>query len=389
MRKGDLAAIIDLNEPDDQIQPLTAARPIGTLPFAGRYRLIDFPLSSLDHANVRSVAIFLPKSGRSVTDHIRSGSTWNMDQITGGIFTYPYMAGRDYEDPKLRARYFDDYLQFLRKSSAQYTIIMGTQNVANVDVDAIVAYHQAGESPVTAVYKNLPEEAMKPEDLTLDMTELGTASSVVPASENRGYLKEGKIPAFMDIYLIGTIDLIDLLMDASEAPTFKRLPQILREAVLENNANAFEYTGFLAKLNTTQRYFDANMSMLEDQNYQALLYSANSIETKNKNEIPTFYSTESKVTNSLLGTGDFIEGTVDNSILFRNVHIHRDAVVDHSIVMQGSKIGTGSSVKYAILDKGVVIGPNLALEGTPEEPLVFSKNQKVFQPDGQGVTARA
>ncbi|MGY0397802.1 GlgC family sugar phosphate nucleotidyltransferase, partial [Lacticaseibacillus paracasei] len=91
----------------------------------------------------------------------------------------------------------------------------------------------------------------------------------------------------------------------------------------------------------------------------------------------------------LLGTGDFIEGTVDNSILFRNVHIHRDAVVDHSIVMQGSKIGTGSSVKYAILDKGVVIGPNLALEGTPEEPLVFSKNQKVFQPDGQGVTARA
>ena len=60
MRKGDLAAIIDLNEKDDQIQPLTAARPIGTLPFAGRYRLIDFPLSSLDHANVRSVAIFSP-----------------------------------------------------------------------------------------------------------------------------------------------------------------------------------------------------------------------------------------------------------------------------------------------------------------------------------------
>ncbi len=188
----------------------------------------------------------------------------------------------------------------------------------------------------------------------------------------------------MDIYLIGTIDLIDLLTDASEAPTFKRLPQIMREAVLQNNANAFEYTGFLAKLNTIKRYFDANMSMLEDQNYQALLYSANSIETKNKNEIPTFFSTESHVANSLLGTGDFIEGEVNHSILFRNVHIHRDALVDHSIVMQGTKIGTGSSVKYAILDKGVIIGPNLALEGTPEEPLVFAKNQKVFQPDGQG-----
>ncbi len=169
-----------------------------------------------------------------------------------------------------------------------------------------------------------------------------------------------------------------------EAPTFKRLPQILREAVLENNANAFEYTGFLAKLNTTQRYFDANMSMLEDQNYQALLYSANSIETKNKNEIPTFYSTESKVTNSLLGTGDFIEGTVDNSILFRNVHIHRDAVVDHSIVMQGSKIGTGSSVKYAILDKGVVIGPNLALEGPLRSHWSFRRIRKSFSQMARG-----
>jgi glucose-1-phosphate adenylyltransferase len=388
MRKGDLAAIIDLNEQDDQIQPLAAARPIGTLPFAGRYRLLDFPLSSLDRANVRSVAIFLPKSGRSVMDHIGSGSTWNMDQTTGRIYTYPYMAVRDYDDPQLRARYFDDYLQFLRKSNSKYTIIMDTQDLANIDIDAIVAYHNAGESMITTVYKNQPEEEMQPDDLTLDITGLGTASSVVPASDNRGHLKKGKVPAFMGIYLISTTDLIELFTDAAKAPAFKRLPQIMREAVMQNNANAFEYTGFLAKINTIQRYFDANMSMLTEKNYQALLYSTNSIETKSKNEIPTFYSTESKVTNSLLGTGNFIEGEVSNSIIFRNVHIHHDAQVDHSIVMQDSKIDTGSTVKYAILDKGVVIGPNLAVEGTPEAPLVFAKNQKVFQPDGQGVTFR-
>lgn len=140
-----------------------------------------------------------------------------------------------------------------------------------------MAYTQAGTSPVTAVYKLLPTAALQPTHHTLDNTTLDSASSVVPAAELRGHLKTGKIPALLDIYHIGTIHYIDLLTDASTAPTFKRLPQIMRTAVLQNNANAFTYTGFLAKLNTIKRYLHAKHRLLTHQNYQALLYSANSI----------------------------------------------------------------------------------------------------------------
>lgn len=388
MKTGTIAAIIDLNEVDSALLPLTTYRPIGTLPFAGRYRLLDFPLSAINHANIHSVGLFLPRSGRSVQDHIRSGSSWDLDSLQGGVFMFPYIAERDYDDAATRQRYYDDYLQFLRKSETQYTAVMGSQSIANLDLDALVAYHKAGDSRLTTMYKQVPKSQVDDHDWTVELSEFGTASSIVRAKQHHGQPGVDTLPVFMNVYLLETQDLIDMLVAASEKKHFKRLPQVLREAVLENNANAFEYTGYLATITSLARYYAANMAMLDDTNYQALFYTSRPIETKNKNEVPTFFAKDSAVTSSLVGTGGYIEGTITHSVIFRNVVVHRDATVADSIVMQGSKISAGSEVRYAILDKGVVIGPNLSLIGTPEKPLVFEKNQRVFQQTGQEVNTQ-
>ncbi|KRM72183.1 glucose-1-phosphate adenylyltransferase subunit GlgD [Lacticaseibacillus brantae] len=385
MKTGVVTAVIDLNEPDEALRPLTEFRPIGTLPFAGRYRLIDFPLSAIDNASIKSVGLFLPRSGRSVQDHLRSGAAWNLDALQGGVFTFPYIAEKDYDSPIVRSRYYDDYIQFLRKSDTQYTVIMGTSNVANIDINAVMAYHRLGNSRITTVYKQVNRNLVEANDWTLELSELGTTSSVVLAKNHHGDPNTEKLPLFMDVYFLETQDLIDMLVSASEAPNFRHLSQLLREAVLENNANAFEYTGYLSPITSIPRYFAANMAMLDENNYQALLFSSRPIQTKSKNEVPTFLAGDSRIESSLLGTGGYIEGEIDHSVIFRNVVVHRDAVVSHSIIMQGSKVSAGSTVRYAILDKGVVIGPNLTLEGTPEKPLIFSKNQRVFQ--AQGVRA--
>jgi len=382
MKTGAITAVIDLNEPDTLLRPLTDYRPIGTLPFAGRYRLIDFPLSAIDNANIRSVGLFLPRSGRSVQDHIRSGSAWNLNSLQGGVFTFPYIAEKDYADPQVRSRYYDDYIQFLRKSDTQYTVILGTSNVASIDIEALMAYHQLGNSRLTVMYKQVPRQLVEPDDWTLELSELGTTSSVVLAKNHHGDPNTEKLPMFMNVYFMETQDLIDMLVNASERSNFKHLSQLLREAVLENNANAFEYTGYLSPITSIARYYNANMAMLDETNYQSLLFSSRPLQTKSKNEVPTFLAADSQVDGSLVGTGGYIEGQIDHSVIFRNVVVHRDAVVSHSIIMQGSKVSAGSTVRYAILDKGVVIGPNLTLEGTPEQPLIFSKNQRVFQAMG-------
>ncbi|MFD1432806.1 glucose-1-phosphate adenylyltransferase subunit GlgD [Lacticaseibacillus yichunensis] len=388
MKKGEIAAIIDLNE-DGALGSLTAARPIGTLPFAGRYRLIDFPLSAVARANVYSVGLFMPRSSRSVQDHVRSGEAWNLDLIQGGAFLFPYVATRDYANAELRTRYYDNYSQFLRRSGAPYTVVMGARNVANIDLAAVLAYHKLGSSSITALYKNVTPNRVRADDPLLTLSELSTASAVLNASQQSLSGHEEKLPRFMEVYLLDTVYLLDLLDQASAAGEFARLPELLRDAVLEQNANAFEYTGYLALINAVDRYYQANMRMLQERNFQSLLYSSIPILTKSKNEVPTFFAHESKVSGSLLGTGGFIEGSVARSVISRNVTVHRGAVVEDSVVMQGSKISNGSLVRHAILDKGVVIGPNLVIEGTAEAPLVLSKNQTVFKPLDQEANTHA
>ncbi|MFD1672440.1 glucose-1-phosphate adenylyltransferase subunit GlgD [Agrilactobacillus yilanensis] len=374
MRQSDICAIIDLNVPSEALEPLTQYRPIGTLPFAGRYRLIDFPLSDIANAGIRDVGMYMPASSRSVQDHVRSGSTWNLDTITGGIFTFPYVATKNYNNPLNRQRYYDDYLTFLKKSNTRFTVIISARNIENINLQEVLQFHLEGNAPITTLYKRQLASGTTPDEDALKISAAGEVSNIVTAGDLTPDAKTHTLPMAMGVYMLRTSLLIEMVQNASEQEDFIRLPKILEEAVSVYNANAYEYTGFYANINSIKRYFDANMAMLEEANYQALLYSQRHIFTKNKNEVPTFFSDASEVNNSLLGTGGWIEGKVNESVIFRRSRIAKGAEIDHSVLMQGCKVGENTKLRYVILDKGVVVGPNLTLEGTPEEPLVYSKN---------------
>lgn len=167
---------------------------------------------------------------------------------------FPYIATRDYSDPALRQRYYDDYTTFLRRSGSTYTVIIGSSNIASVDLAAVLAYHQAGDAPITLVYKKLPAQDITPDDWTLTLSEQGTASAILRQKDRRERLSD-TVPAFMDTYLLATADLIDLLDVAAGSQTLVTLPELLRDYVLANNANAFEYTGYLARVSSMQRFF--------------------------------------------------------------------------------------------------------------------------------------
>lgn len=379
MRQSEICAIIDLNVPSKALEPLTRFRPIGTLPFAGRYRLIDFPLSDIANAGIRDVGMYMPASSRSVQDHVRSGSTWNLDTITGGIFTFPYVANKNYNNPVNRQRYYDDYLTFLKKSNTRFTAVICARNIENINLREVLQFHMEGNNPITTLYKRQSIDAVQADEAALKIAVSGDVTAILPASGLQPEPKTQTLPMAMGVYMLRTSLLIELLQNVSEQEDFKRLPVILKDAVETYNANAYEYTGFYANINSIQRYFEANMAMLDEANYQALLYSQRHIFTKNKNEVPTFFADTSEVNNSLLGTGGWIEGKVNESIIFRRSTISLGAQVDHSILMQGVKVGENSQLSYVILDKGVIVGPNLILKGTPKEPLVFGKNVEITE----------
>lgn len=381
MKHNSVCAIINLVEPWEKLQPLTDARPVGTLPFGGRYRLLDFPLSSIANAGIQNVMIASPRSGRSVSDHIRSGNDWNLDTIRGGLFNFPYndlSLVVPEEKKNLMRHYYDNAILFLKRSNSEYTVVMGTRNICNIDLKALLRYHKERDNQVTTVYKSVDAAEVKPSNTVLELTENGMATSVVPASKTVPS-SEGKLAKDLNIYLMSTIDLVDILKEANQRGDLISLDRLMKRAVIQHNANAFEYTGFYANIHDIGSFYKANMSILQEDNFRALFYSQRQIYTKVKNEIPTFFAKSSQVKGSLCGTGGYIEGKVDHSVIFRNVFINRNSVIRDSVIMQGTRIGVGTTIENAVIDKNVVIGPNLELKGTPEKPLVIGKGKRIFR----------
>ncbi|WEV57084.1 glucose-1-phosphate adenylyltransferase subunit GlgD [Ligilactobacillus acidipiscis] len=378
MKQNKICTIIDLSSQYEALSPLTKQRTVGSLPFGGRYRLIDFPLSAISNAGIKEVGIFSPPSDRSLQDHIRSGKPWDLDSITGGVFTYPFIE-EDSKDKNKQWQYYQDLLTFLKKSGSTFTLLTSAHSVSNLNIAELLSYHIVNNNPITTVYKRQEVKYVSPNEEALNISENSDVTAIMDVETLMKGPHEDVLPMFMNIAMLRTSLLIELIQNAAKQSEFKSLPSIMREAVEVYNANAYEYTGFYANINTVKRYFDTNMAMVHEEDSQALFFSSHPIYTRNKNEIPTFFSKASEVKSSLLGTGGRIEGRVENSIVFRRSVVNRYASVDHSILMQESKVGRGTTLKYVILDKNVVIGANLKIEGTPEKPIVFPKGTSVFR----------
>lgn len=179
-----------------------------------------------------------------------------------------------------------------------------------------------------------------------------------------------------DIYVIKSNHLIELLKKRIAAGAVGSIENLLRESIGQNTA-AYEFTGYLTNIYDIPSYYQANMDMLDVKKFNSLFYSSQKIYTKMKDEVPTYYSKTSNISNSQLATGCTIEGEVENSLISRGTHIYKNAKVNHSIIFSSNVIHEGATVAYAILDKNVIVDPGIRIEGTPENPVVVAKGKHV------------
>lgn len=383
MKKNKISAILNLKEDDLKLLPLTEKRSVASLPFACRYRLIDFPFTSLHNAQIDSAAFFMSGSGRSLHDHIRSGASWGLDSsIGGGLFPYTEMAIREaveMEKVDQLNSFYHDQIHYVTRSKSEYVVMMGSKMLSNIDIQALLRYHQEKEADVTIVYKNMIQSNCNgSEDETYLLFESQTTDRVTNlVSFDKLEPDSNKVLLNMNIAIMTSKKFIELATRAGKGKLKSETMLLYKDYLTEMNVVGYEYTGYLKNVNSIQSYFDANMDMLNEKNYNALLTRGNSIITKVKNGAPTFYSKNAKVKNSQFASDCLIEGEVENSLIFRKVTIAEGAKIDHSIVMQGSQIGKGSSLEYVILDKGVKIGEGVHLKGTADNIKVIKKNTVV------------
>lgn len=376
MKTNKVSAILYNVTRFEELMPLIAKRPLATMPFDCKYRLIDFQLSNIANANIRSLfSVFNEGETQSVFDHIGGGKEWNLDALQNHSFTYFY---QNFEKKKEAGEpYFASIIDYLRKSKSTYTVFMTSRMLCNIDLKNILKIHQKQENNMTVVYKRMESQQIAEGDMLLELTETGGISSV-SCFEKNGSEKE-KENLSMDIFIIETAWLIEQLERGQEEGTTVNLLDFLRCLVIAGKTSAYEYTGYLSNIHDIQSYYQANMDMLSPAKFHSLMYSNQKIYTKLKNEVPTYYAPTSNVKNSQFATGCVIEGTVDHSLISRRSKVAEGALVKDSIIMAGAKIAPKASVKYAILDKNVIVDPGIRIRGTQKQPVVVTKGSHVSE----------
>ena len=354
---------------------LTSNRPVASLPFGGKYRLIDFPLSSLANAGVRSVfGIFQQDNISSVFDHIRSGREWGLNTLLSHYYLGIY--NTRVESSTVGKEYYQQLLTYLKRSGSNQTVSLNCDVLVNIDLAQVFHLHNTTKSPITVVYKKLPKKDISEVNAILDIDETDHVLS------HKLFDKKSDQNLYnmsTDIFVVDTPWLIERLEEEAQKEYPEKLRYVLRDLAAKEGAFAYEYTGYLANIHSVESYYQANKDMLDLHKFYSLFTPNQKIYTKVKNEEPTYYASSSKVAKSQFASGSIIEGEVVNSVLSRNVRVHEDSLVKDSLLFTRAVIGKGAQVEYAILDKGVEVAEGVVIRGTAEHPVVVKKGEKVTE----------
>lgn len=365
--------VIFANSYDNLVPELVAERTMASIPFAGRYRMIDFTLSNMANSGVDNVSIIVRKNYHSLMDHLGAGREWDLTRKRGGLNIIPPFAERSVKLYSGRVDALASVLTWLAAQKERYVILSDSHIAMNFNFNKLLESHVNSGADVTMVYNRaeIPDGARN-DNYTIRMDANGRVTELL----SNDY-RPGMQNLSMNLYVIERESLIQLVRDAAVRGLVYFERDILARNLSLLNVQAYEFTGYAARLADMKSYFDENMRLLQPDNVDQLFDPANPIYTKIRDDNPTRYISGSKVKNSLLADGCVIEGEVENSVLFRGCVVKKGAVVKNSVLMQDTIVEENCSVEYVVTDKNVHITTGKQLCGTDSFPVFVAKNHTV------------
>ena len=367
----DALAIIFPNSYDNEVSSLVNERLMASIPFASRYRIIDFLLSSMVNCGIDNISIIVRKNYRSLMRHLGTGREWDLSRKNGGLNIVPPFAEKTVKVYNGRVEALASIVEFLKVQKEKYVFISDANIVANFDFNAMIEAHKAAEADVTIAYKEEPIPYGFMNLQTTSTTDLYYTLSVEDGrvTEIQTNPKEyGPQNLSMNIYLIDRELLIKEIECAYAKGSIYFERDILSSQLDSLKVLGYKYEGYTSRISDMVSYFTENMRLLDNDNLEALFGHA-PIYTKIRDDNPTRYIGDSKVKNTMVADGCVIEGEVENCILFRGVKIGKGAVVRNSIIMQDTTIMSNADIDYVITDKEVTISAGKELKGNASFPV--------------------
>lgn len=358
-------AILNLEESERDIRSLTSFRPIATIPFAARYRIIDFMLSNIVNAGITKVGVFTNKTTRSLPDHIKSGKAWDLNRKIGGLFMFDHgLLGYNNFDVKM----FGNNMEFLQRSIADNVVISSSYMIYNIDIERVIDAHEKSDNDVTVVYTKT-DKADK-EFLNCAVVNFDSAGRIVGIGKNLGMQKCANICT--ELFVMKKEALLKLIYKSARTGNRKKFNDYLYSQIDEMKMGAYEFEGEIKCINSVQSYFNAHMEIIENEKLRDNWFkSKDAVFTKTKDSPPAFYSSSAKVTNSIVADGCRIEGNIKNCVISRFVKIGKGAKLENCIILQGTKICEGAHLSNVIVEKNNIVNPYTQIVGTRDFPIVI------------------
>ncbi len=347
-----------------RLMTLSDKRAKPAVPFAGKFRIIDFTLSNCVHSGIAAVGVLTQYQPHSLQQHIGIGKPWDLDRVQGGVrVLQPYTApgARDWyagtADAILRNRfYLDDY-------DPDLVLILSGDHIYKMDYAPMLLQHRETGADLTVAVMPVPLEET-PRFGIMQIEGNGRVHSFheKPPGKDKGNL------ASMGIYVFNRTRLLERLVEGSPETPRSDFGQHVIPAMIEaqDKVYAFEFTGYWVDVGTIDSYWSTSLELLQPDPPLDLYSGEWPILTRSMEQPPVKLASQAEVSNSMLCNGSVVKGRVVNSVLSPGVYISAGAVVENSVIMNYTWIGPGAYIENAIVDKSVVIGAGSHV-GTSDE----------------------
>ena len=353
---------------------LTTARTVAAIPFAGRYWLIDFVLSNMINSGIRKVGVITKSNYQSLMGHIGSGKDWDLSRKNGGITILPPFGEGDSSGLyKGRLDALMRIINYINTSTQDYVVLGDCDIISNINYKDVIEHHIKNNAEITAVYhEHYVDKDMAARSILYNVSRLSNRVDEVTLYPQN---LEGTYKISMNTWVMRRDYLLSLITNAISNGKSKFSRDVLFAEVGSIKIIGYEYKGYCAHIDSVKSYFKYNMEMLEPDKRNQLFYSpGRNVYTKVRDSEPTKYGANANIKNSLIADGCYVDGTVENSVIFRGARIGKNTSLKNCIVMQDTIIGEDCELQWIISDKEAVIRDGKTLIADSEYLLYIMKN---------------
>lgn len=346
------------------LRELTSHRTVASIPFGGRYRMCDFMLSNMVNAGITDIGVVMQEKCQSLLDHLGSGKDWDLARKRGGLRVLPPSTNSRTFRGKMEALYnVYSYLEDIRQD---YVVMADGDLACNFDLEAVFEEHLKSGADITAVCTKTRSGEPK----------LSTYFEVAEDGRIVDVLDGPNVPAGMEslkVYILSTKKLLELVDYCASHNLDSFTASVLLGMKDKLNIRAFVHDGYVARLTSVAGYYNRSMELLNEDVSAQLFNPDHPICTKDRSDPSTYYGPDSKCVHSLVADGCIIEGTVEDCVIFRGVHVGKNAVVKNCVLMQDTVVEDSAAIRYVIADKDVTIKAHRTLSGHASYPLAIDK----------------